>query len=120
MTNTASQILEAASDCIAERGRERDTPDGERSMRRCVEAFNALYGYALTEADGWAFMGVLKRARGRDADSLLDLVAYAALEAEAVARLVEPPDMRPCAECPHPALCVDTGCQVRRGPEDKA
>lgn len=102
-TTTASDILDAARATIAERGQQRDMPNGERSMSRAVRAFNALYsrgiglrGGHLSEADGWAFLAILKRARGRDADSLLDGVAYAALEAECCARdaIRNPPEDR--------------------------
>lgn len=90
---TVSEILEAVRLLITQRGRERDQTNGERSMGRAVAAFNALYGHEiaqrdgrLSEADGWAFMDILKRARGRDDDSLLDGVAYRALEAECAMR----------------------------------
>ena len=101
---TVGDILDRVRAIIVERGRQRDMPDGERSMARAVMAFNvlegpsvAMQGGRLTEAQGWAFMRLLKHARGRDEDSLMDGIGYAVLEAE----------------------CV-LNDSVRRGPEDKA
>ena len=93
MTDDVNDWLQIASETIAERGRERDRADGERSMARAVRAFNALYSEQiaaqhglLDEADGWAFMDILKRARGRSRDDLVDGIAYRALEAESMSR----------------------------------
>lgn len=94
---TASDILEAARFCMAQRAHERDRPNGERSMARTVAAFNALTGHRLTEVEGWRFMELLKIARGDGADEFVDGCAYAALAGEAAAR-----------------------ASLRRGPEDKA
>jgi len=83
---SAPTILRQAADVLAARGALRDTEAGERSMARCVAAFNAMTGLGLTERDGWYFMCCLKQARSRagayHADDLLDAVGYAALEAE--------------------------------------
>jgi len=83
---TAPEILQAAATVLAARGALRDSEAGERSMARCVAAFNAMTGLGLTERDGWYFMCCLKEARSRagayHADDLVDLVGYAALEAE--------------------------------------
>lgn len=73
---------------MAERGKQYDAREGERSMARTVEAFNAITGHRLTEADGFLLLQVLKDVRDRQRDephrdSLLDGVAYAALKAEA-------------------------------------
>lgn len=67
-----------------------DKPDGERSMGRAVEAFNAITGRDLTEPEGWLLLQVLKDVRlfqrpGYHADSAEDCIAYAALKAEAKA-----------------------------------
>lgn len=81
----AVDILNEAAATIGNRAAERDTPQ-ERSMRRTVEAFNALTGHKLTERDGWLFMVVLKAARataGRHKlDDYLDGAAYMALAGE--------------------------------------
>lgn len=82
----APEILLAAAEAIADRAKVRDTA-AERSMGRCVAAFNALTGHNLTEVDGWEFMVILKLARARGgkyhADDRLDATAYQALAAEA-------------------------------------
>lgn len=87
---SAQDILKAAAETIGARAAERDT-DSERSMGRCVEAFNALTRHTLSEADGWLFMQVLKQARSRSGkkvsiDSFIDGSAYFALEGECVMR----------------------------------
>ena len=84
---TSQEILTAASKAQADRAASRDLPDGERSMRRAVEAFNALEGTSLTEAQGWRFMAVLKLARatagGFNLDDYVDGASYVALAGEA-------------------------------------
>lgn len=86
----AEQFLRQGADVLAERGKEYDKPEGERSMSRCVTAFNSITGKDLTEAEGWAFMAILKMVRqwqnpGRyHADSAIDGVNYSALMAEAL------------------------------------
>jgi len=87
----ADQILRQAADTIEARGKLRDTPDGERSMARAVDAFNILTGSAMSELDGWTFMSILKIARATAGgephlDDHVDLAGYAALAAECVAR----------------------------------
>lgn len=87
---TAPQILTRAAAHIADRAALRDTPGGERSMRATVEAFNAIHGTALTEAQGWVFMAILKAARAANgshvADDFEDGAAYFALAGEAAAK----------------------------------
>lgn len=88
---TAPQLLEAAARHMADRARTYDKPEGERSMGRAVLAFNAITGHALSEADGWLLMQLVKDVRlwtrpGYHADSAEDCIAYAALKAEAMAR----------------------------------
>jgi len=87
---SAEDLLRSAAQIIEERGKERDLPHGERSMRRAVEAFNALTGRALSETEGWLFMAVLKIARSRAGngclDDYLDGAAYIALAGESVWR----------------------------------
>lgn len=81
----ASEFCTNASDLMDDRAASRDT-EGERSMARCVAAFNALYGHELTETEGWQFMSLLKKARGAQGefrqDDYEDDVAYCALAGE--------------------------------------
>jgi len=82
----AHHYLEQADRELTDRAASRDAVDGERSMARAVEAFNALYGHSLNETEGWQFMSILKKARGAEGgyreDDYTDDVAYAALAAE--------------------------------------
>lgn len=84
----AEDILRSAAKLIEQRGAARDQPNGERSMSRCVGAFNALRDRDLTEEEGWLFMVLLKYARAGGGcftrDDYDDAVAYAALLAERV------------------------------------
>jgi len=81
----AADILQQAKDCLVNRASERDK-EQERSMKSCVEAFNALTGKSLTETEGWIFMTVLKIARSQGGnfklDDYVDMAAYAALAGE--------------------------------------
>lgn len=85
----APQILDLAQSAMKNRAEERDNhPNGERSMKACVEGFNALTGHELTEGQGWLFMAVLKIARSQggkvNLDDYVDGAAYFALAGEAV------------------------------------
>jgi len=89
-TTIAKDLLYKAADIMTERGKQYDSPAGERSMVRCVQAFNAITGQNLTEAEGWLLLQLLKDVRqwqreGYHADSAEDCIAYAALKAEALA-----------------------------------
>ena len=84
----APELLGRAAALMHERGKNYDEPQGERSMGKTVAAFNAITGRDLTESEGWLFMTTLKSVRGftREEwhqDSFEDLIAYAALMAEA-------------------------------------
>jgi hypothetical protein len=88
MTISAIEFLERAADLMLERGKEYDSPEGERSMAATVAAFNVLTGNILSEHEGWLFMLLLKLARQAQTphwhqDSSEDAIAYAALMAEA-------------------------------------
>jgi hypothetical protein len=88
---TAPDLLQRAASIMAERGKQYDKPEGERSMARTVAAFNEITGRDLTEAEGWMLLQVLKGVRlftrpGYHADSAEDNIAYAALLAEAKAK----------------------------------
>lgn len=82
----AHEILEAGAGHIKDRAASRDMDSGERSMKRTIEAFNALEGTNLTEAQGWRFMVALKYARATagkfNIDDYEDMAAYSALAAE--------------------------------------
>ncbi|MCC5811350.1 MAG: hypothetical protein JJU06_13350 [Ectothiorhodospiraceae bacterium] len=101
--NAAGYLTKAKAE-MEQRASSRDTPAGERSMGRCVAAFNALYGTAmaqrvtdglppLSETLGWQFMSTLKKARGAAGayreDDYTDDVAYAALAAESAAACIQ-------------------------------
>ncbi len=83
----AKDILASASTAIDSRAASRDLK-AERSMARCVKAFNALTSLDLSERDGWLFMAVLKATRAASSDTGLvddyvDGAAYFALAGEA-------------------------------------
>ena len=88
LRTTAQGLLSKARDHMLDRAATYDKPEGERSMRRAVEAFNAITGRGLEESEGWLLLQVLKDVRDRQrrephVDSLEDCIAYAALKAEA-------------------------------------
>lgn len=80
-------VLQTAFNTIHKRAADRDVKQ-ERSMAATVQAFNAIHGTKLTEAQGWSFMTLLKMKRSftgdvfRD-DDFVDEAAYTALRAEA-------------------------------------
>ncbi len=84
---SAEKILHLGIEAIADRANERDRPQGERSMRAAVEAFNAITGHPLAERDGWMFMVLLKASRAQGGafrmDDFVDGAAYFALCGEA-------------------------------------
>ena len=87
----APGLLNAAKSHMEARAAQYDKPEGERSMGRAVEAFNAITGRNLTEPEGWLLLQVLKDVRlfqrpGYHADSAEDCIASAALKGEAKAR----------------------------------
>lgn len=84
----APEILTRSAEIMAERAKQYDSPEGERSMGKAVAAFNAITGQSLSEANGWLLMALLKMVRDNTttephADSINDLVAYGALYGEA-------------------------------------
>ena len=92
----AVDFLLEASSAIDNRAQERDHANGERSMVRCVDMFNAFRGDAsgalgmLSEVEGWVFMALLKLARSRGGryqrDDFVDATAYLSLAGEAAER----------------------------------
>ena len=84
----APEILTRSAEIMAERAKQYDSPEGERSMGKAVAAFNAITGHELSEANGWLLMALLKMVRDNTTaapheDSIHDLVAYGALYGEA-------------------------------------
>lgn len=85
--NTAPQFMEKALQHMLDRAATYDQPDGERSMSKTVEAFNAITGRDLDESEGWLLMQLLKSVRLFTSttfhqDSAEDNIAYGALMAE--------------------------------------
>lgn len=91
---TAPELLTESAALLAERGKQYDSPGGERSMGKAVAAFNAITSRDLTEAEGWLLMECVKNVRNFSVwgsghrDSVIDAIAYAALMAESVDRML--------------------------------
>lgn len=84
---SAHGLLLEAAETLNSRGKERDKPNGERSMACAVRIYNAIHPeLAMSEVQGWRFMQCLKLARevqgGFKEDDYLDGIGYAALKAE--------------------------------------
>lgn|SRR3954468_12676085 len=88
----AHKFLEDAKNALDNRATQRDSPQGERAMKRAVLMFNAIRGRDLTESEGWEFMICLKMSRAIQGnfneDDYTDMAGYAGLlgECESVAR----------------------------------
>ena len=86
----ATDFLSKALTLLEERGKDYDQPQGERSMGKTVQAFNAITGHTLKESEGWLLLQLLKDVRqwsnpdSYHADSAEDCISYAALKAEAL------------------------------------
>lgn len=82
---TAGSILQSGAKAIQARASVRDL-DKERSMKKAVLAFNALFGKDLTETQGWQFMVCLKMSRSSQGefhiDDYEDQASYSALAGE--------------------------------------
>ncbi len=82
----ANQILSKGIHILEARAIQRDA-DAERSMKAIVDTFNAAFNKGMTEAEGWAFMLILKLIRSRtgkfDLDDYVDGSNYFALYGEA-------------------------------------
>jgi hypothetical protein len=82
----APDILLAGAKHMQDRAVLYDAVDGERSIGKTVQAFNAISGHSLTEKDGWLFMENLKQVRSYQGkfklDNYEDLAAYVALRGE--------------------------------------
>jgi len=96
----ASDFLAEAKKTMEERGKTYDSnkiigydsegaQSAERSMGKCIKAFNNITGKDLSESEGWLIMLILKQVRQFSKeeyheDSALDSVAYASLLAESL------------------------------------
>lgn len=86
---TATDLLRRSIEIQDERALDYDQPDGERSMGKVVQAFNAIKGReVLAESDGWLIQVLLKVVRDQSRqhahrDSCEDLVSYGSLYSEA-------------------------------------
>ena len=82
----ANQILSEGIQILKARATKRDT-NAERSMKVIVDTFNAAFNKNMSEAEGWAFMLILKLIRSRtgkfDPDDYIDGANYFALYGEA-------------------------------------
>lgn len=84
--HTAHSFLEKGVQHMKDRAVQRDSEDGERSMKACVDAFNVMFAHNLTETQGWQFMVLLKMSRSRNKfnpDDYEDAAAYSGLAGEA-------------------------------------
>ena len=84
---SVEQLAEQAKAVREHRGKQRDTPEGERSMDKTVNIFNARYGTNLTAEMGWQFQADLKSVRDMtgdfDPDNYIDGSNYILLKGEA-------------------------------------
>lgn len=85
----AHEILEDCKQVLIERGKQRDKPNGERSMNLCVRLFQLRTGVELSEQQGWLFMECLKQAREANGtvdnpDDITDQINYLALRLESM------------------------------------
>lgn len=86
----ADEILRSVAELLAQRGAQRDSPEGERSMMLAIQMFRLATGIELSVAQGWHFMVILKLARMRsnrgpvNPDDFLDAIGYLALELETI------------------------------------
>ena len=59
----APDILKKSAQHMLDRAATYDKPEGERSMAKTVQAFNAITGRDITTAEGWLMLAVLKQVR---------------------------------------------------------
>jgi len=82
----AVDFIKQAMQILEDRAKDRDTPQGERSMKRAVAIFKARTDVELSEYQGWVFMQCLKHAREAQGayslDDTVDDIGYAALRGE--------------------------------------
>jgi hypothetical protein len=82
----AVDFIKQAMQILEDRAKDRDTPQGERSMKRAVAIFKARTDVELSEYQGWIFIQCLKHAREAQGayslDDTVDDIGYAALRGE--------------------------------------
>ena len=81
---TATSVLTSAKETMEERGKQYDSPEGERSFDKVAQAYSAVSGKQLAGSDVALILALVKIVRDQTGknpheDSLVDLVAYAAL-----------------------------------------
>ena len=124
----APDILKKSAQHMLDRATTYDKPDGERSMTKTVQAFNAITGRDITTAEGWLMLAVLKQVRAFQnpgkphVDSLEDGPAYLALMAEemlsgGVSEAESPAPSEPAPPADSPKLAVGQVWKDRKGRE---
>ena len=122
----APDILKKSAQHMLDRAATYDKPEGERSMAKTVQAFNAITGRDITTAEGWLMLAVLKQVRafqnpGRPhVDSLEDGPAYLALMAEEMLSgepVSESESPAPSEPADNPKLAVGQVWKDREGRE---
>ena len=124
----APDILKKSAQHMLDRATTYDKPEGERSMAKTVQAFNAITGRDITTAEGWLMLAVLKQVRALQnpgkphVDSLEDGPAYLALMAEemlsgGVSEAESPAPSEPAPPADSPKLAVGQVWKDRLGRE---
>ena len=124
----APDILKKSAQHMLDRAATYDKPEGERSMAKTVQAFNAITGRDITTAEGWLMLAVLKQVRAFQnpgkphVDSLEDGPAYLALMAEemllgGVSEAESPAPSEPAPPADSPKLAVGQVWKDRQGRE---
>ena len=124
----APDILKKSAQHMLDRATTYDKPEGERSMAKTVQAFNAITGRDITTAEGWLMLAVLKQVRAFQnpgkphVDSLEDGLAYLALMAEemlsgGVSEAESPAPSEPTSPADSPKLAVGQVWKDRLGRE---
>lgn len=124
----APDILKKSAQHMLDRAATYDKPEGERSMAKTVQAFNAITGRDITTAEGWLMLAVLKQVRAFQnpgkphVDSLEDGPAYLALMAEemlsgGVSEAESPAPSEPTPPADRPKLAVGQVWKDRQGRE---
>lgn len=108
---TAADFLRAGLKHKEDRAKTYDKPEGERSMRATVHAFQQITGIHISEEQGWLLMAILKAVRsqqgGYRADSYEDGAAYFALAGEAASNARVP--VMPTMTGPDPVPQFESG-----------
>lgn len=82
----ATDFLRESLETLEEKAKLRDQPNGERNMKKTVDAYNILTGSNMSEKDGWLFMLILKITRMQtgkyNPDDYIDTNCYSSLLGE--------------------------------------